>query len=242
MPSVGISELISLTNPELVKLGVPADQATALRERMTGHVRSLSDHWVRSVGHWGGVSTKEEIADVVGCDAIAVKNYSMRMRLRTKTKYRAATPAELAVACLVSMPRSAREAAPDLGLMPVEVALYRAAMTLLCDLNGVTLPQVLRWTCDDLEAAWATERLSIALGADEYVNFSDLDALDAIAAEAELLENDPEERARAKARRDADAQARGEMPPRSRLDPRVSASLSMKPPARSAQASHQTRR
>ena len=88
-------------------------------------------------------------------------------------------------------------------------------MTTMLELNGATLADVLVWSCDQLEATWAADNLRIRTDeSSEYVDFSDPDAIAAIAAEAEAeFRDDPGERAMARAERESEARRRASDPP-----------------------------
>lgn len=151
-----------LTNRELVGHGVPAEQVTFERERHTGHTRRVQPRWARAIGMWGGIATLLEIAERVDVDVETAHAYAKFRKLRWRTKKRIFTPSQLGALCLATI-GTAREVATKLGLLPVEVCVYRAAMSVVLIEHQVALEDVLRWHPHKLNQVWG--RLSLRVEA-----------------------------------------------------------------------------
>jgi hypothetical protein len=172
-----------LTNRELVAHGVPEDEVTLERERHTGHVRRLQPRWAGTIGMWGGIEPLAEIAHRAKVDFETAHAYAKFRRLKWLTKKRVFTQSQLGALCLAT-PGSACEVAPKLGLLPLEVCLYRAAISVLMIEEQVTLKQILERHPAELNRAW--DQLGLRVEAPSQRNvLLDLDALDALVKQVE---------------------------------------------------------
>lgn len=199
---LSITDYIGLTNLELVARGVPAHRVTFERERRCGHSRALSSGWIGSVGLWGGSHTLAQVCDVVGVDRTTAHGWQKFRRLRTRTRSFSRTPAQLAVLSLAT-PGPARNVGPKLGVLPVEVCVYRAAVQAMRDELGITFAAILAWTPEQLEHEWehlGLSRIFDDMAADRPVNFDDPDELAAIVDEAARKLDEPSEWAKVIAR------------------------------------------
>lgn len=182
---LGALDFAVRTNAELVSCGVPAGIVTSERERLTGHVRRIQPRWARSIGYWGGITGLLEIAERVDVGLDTAKNYAKYRGLKWRTPRRSYTPAQLGVLALAT-PGSSVEAARKLGIMPVEAAMYRAAITEVLVENTTSLEALLSWTPSRLHRAWQELELSIEAPEVETDLFSP-ESLRAVVAEAERL-------------------------------------------------------
>lgn len=162
MKPLRIYDYATLKNDDLIARGVPAHEATEARERFTGQRLRVGPAWARTIGAWGGVMTLSELAELVDKDKSAVKSYAAARGLTYRTRTRERTSAELAVLAFSTLPAPAREVARTLGVLPVEVCLYREAMAKLLAHHKASFTSVLRWQAGLLEHEWQTLRLSIS--------------------------------------------------------------------------------
>ena len=177
-----VFDLISMTNAQLVARGVSAHLITADREASTGHVRRLSPTWVASIGLWS-VRTAHEIAEELDVTPRLLHSWAMFRHLRTRTRKFGRTQAQLAVLAL-GTPGSAREVGPRLGILPVEVCLYRSAADILRGELGVTFEEILGWNPEELEQEWSGLGLRVEFRP-RTMNLSDPAEVDALVQEAE---------------------------------------------------------
>jgi len=182
--TVGALHYATMTNAELVTRGVPAASITSQRERMTGHVRRVQDRFARSVGWWGGVATLVEIAEHVDVDPAAAREYAKFRGLKWRTRRRSYTPAQLAVRALATR-GAARDVGPQIGLLPIEVVVYRAAITDVLVQNEIDLATLLAWPVPDLEREWARLDLRVQAPLRESVDLRAPGYLDRVVEEAE---------------------------------------------------------
>ncbi len=154
-------DLVACTNAALVRRGLSRESVTFERMRSTGHPRRISPQWIRSIGMWGGVASVKDIAEALELPMARVRSWMKFRRLRAKTRHYERTPAQLAVMALATT-GAAREVAPRLGVLPVEVTLYRAAAQRLRDVYDVTLGAILAWPPDKLERAWEDQGPEVA--------------------------------------------------------------------------------
>jgi hypothetical protein len=197
-----ISDYVRLPNAALVRRGVPAHRASFERERRSGHLRAISELWVRSIGLWGGTHSLAQICDLVGTDRSTAHGWAKYRGLRTKTRSFSRTPAQLGVLALAT-PGPAREVGPKLGVLAVEVCVYRAAAQAMRDELGITFAAILAWTPEQLEHEWehlGLSRIFDDMAADRPVNFDDADELAAIVDEAARKLDEPSEWAKVIAR------------------------------------------
>lgn len=176
-------DYITETNATLIARGVPAALVTYERERRTGHVRRLSPRWSRSIGMWGGTKTKREISDALEIPVSVVHSISMFWKLKARTRRHSRTQAQLAILSL-GTPGPAREVGPKLGILPIEVVLYRAACETIRTEMGVTLKDALGWTPDELEEVWHHLGLAVEHNPRTEVNYDDPAELDAVVRQA----------------------------------------------------------
>jgi len=181
---LGALHFAVMRNDELVEHGVPAHVVTSERERLTGHVRRVQPRWALAIGYWGGVATLREIAEHVGVDIAAAREYAKFRGLRWRTKRRVYTPAQLAVLALVT-PGSARDAAPKLGVLPIEVCMCRAAITEVLVHHTTTLSALLHWSPNELERAWRDLGVRIEAPEPERRSITEPGYLERIVANAE---------------------------------------------------------
>lgn len=181
---LGALHLATMTNAELVEHGIPEDVVTTERERHTGHVRRIQPRWARTIGMWGGIADIQTIAEHVDVDVAAAREYARGRRLKSRTKRRAYTPAQLAVVAFATSGTS-RDAATRLGLLPVEACMYRAAATELLVHHETTLAAVLDWSPNELERAWQNLDLRVAAPEPEQRSIQEPGYLERIVAEAE---------------------------------------------------------
>lgn len=146
-------DFATMTNRELVRVGVPRERVTWERLRRTGHPRRVSPTWAPSIGRWGGVASLREIAFALDVPVAQAHSWARFRGLRTRTRKFHRTQALLAVAALAT-PGASRDVARKLGILPIECALYRAAAEVLRTELGVTLLEVLEWSPKRLEDAW----------------------------------------------------------------------------------------
>lgn len=175
MTALDIRAYATMKNDELVDAGIPARDATALREAYSGHRVRIGPRWAATIGHWGGVSTLAEIAELVEATPDYVKTYSRMRGLRYRTRKLQRTAAQLAALSLATLPGSAREGARMLGLYPAEVAMYRVAMSDLLTHAETPFHVALSWSPAELETRWKdggyslTEPRRFAFDLDEIV-------------------------------------------------------------------------
>jgi hypothetical protein len=140
-------------NAELIQLGVEPSNLSGERMRRTGHPRRISPRWAPSIGMWGGVQSMRDIAAACGATFAQTHAWAQYRHLRTRTRARQRSQALLAIHALAT-PGPARTVASLLGILPVEVCLYRAAAELLRVEAQVTLREVLGWDAVRLERTW----------------------------------------------------------------------------------------
>ncbi len=183
-------DYVTRTNAELVRLGVPAETATYERLRRTGHMRRLSPTWGASIGSWS-VKTLRQIAEHVGVPVARAHTWAQFRRLKTRTRRYRRTQAELAVLALATA-GPAKDVAPILGLLPVEVVLYRAAGECLRVETGTPLLDILQWSPARLEAAWRDLNLVVEhVPPRTTVDYSNPEEIAAIADEAARRMSEP---------------------------------------------------
>jgi len=127
------------------------------------------------------------IADIAACaevDVITALNYAKFHWLRWRTKRRTYSAAQLAVLYLVT-PGSSKAVAAKLGVLPVEAAMYRSAITVVLVQHGTTLAALLGWEPDALEHAWVESGQQIAASEPEALDLSDLAYIRRIVLRAE---------------------------------------------------------
>jgi hypothetical protein len=184
--TLGALHYAVMTNEDLVAQGVPAEVATAERERHTGHIRRVQPRWARAIGWWGGVATLIEIAEHVDVEIETAKAYAKFRGLRWRTKRRSFTHAQLSVLALAT-PGTAVEAGLKLGLLPVEVCVRRSAATEVIVQSETTLAALLAWPPDVLEQAWRRLDLRIEAPRSERLDLRAPGYLERIVAEAERM-------------------------------------------------------
>lgn len=190
---LGALHFAVMTNTELIDRGVPADVVTSERERLTGHVRRVQPRWAKSIGTWGGVADIQTIAAHVGVDASAARAYAKARGLRWQTKKRSFTSAQLGILALAT-PGSSREAAERLGVLPVEAAMYRSAITEVLVQHEMTLSELLAWSPSDLERAWRNLELRVSAPEPEHRSLHEPGYLARMVADAERrVREHPEE-------------------------------------------------
>jgi hypothetical protein len=157
-------DYITRTNADLVRAGVDPLKINAERLRRTGHSRRISPRWAPSIGMWGGVQSLRDIA--TSCDASTAQAHAWAQyrQLTTRTRARKRTQALLAVHALAT-PGPARVVGPALGILPVEVCLYRAAAEALRVESGAALREMLTWDPVYLERTWASLGLAVEYAA-----------------------------------------------------------------------------
>jgi|GEM_PF-5452291 hypothetical protein len=178
-----VVDFATLTNGELARLGVPDERITFERIRRSGHTRSISPAYAKSIGWWGGVRSMRDISDALELPMARVHGWAMFRRLRTRTRTFARTQAQLAVLTL-GTPGSAVDVAPKLGLLPIEVCLHRAAAEVMRSELSVTFGQILSWSPDQLEAEWRALELVVGHTPGDAVDYDDPAELEALVHEA----------------------------------------------------------
>lgn len=170
------------TNADLVRMGVPEPTVTSERLHRTGHPRRLAPAWASTIGAWGGIKSLREVAEEIDVPVARAHSWMRFRGLRTRTRRYSRTPAQLAVAALAT-PGAAQHVARQLGLLPIEVVLYRSAAQAMKDELGVGLLEILTWTPEGLERTW-TDLGFVVENRPEPFSMHNPDQLDAVVREA----------------------------------------------------------
>jgi hypothetical protein len=140
---------LTLTNPELIALGVPKAYATEARQRVIGHERHMSEKWAPSVGLWGGVASSAQIQQVTGASESNVRSYAKSEGLQRRLKGgKQKSQARIAW----SLPE---------GLLRVEQFLYERERDVLFKHLPTDEDGNLQW--DDFKEAWEMRYIWIGL-------------------------------------------------------------------------------
>lgn len=181
------------TNAELVRSGVRGELVTWERMRRTGHVRRISAAWAPSIGRWGGVRSLRDIASALEVPLERAHSWARFRGLRTRTRKFHRTQPQLALAALATTGAS-RDVARELGILPIECALYRSAAELMRVELRVSLREMLRWAPDELEAEWeALELVVECVPPRTTVDYSDRAEIAAVVDEARRAMRGPSE-------------------------------------------------
>lgn len=171
MSYLNACDFVAMTNAQLVKLGVPPELATYERTRRSGHVRRIAPRWARTIGWWGGVRSLREIAEHTEASVEQAHAWAMYWGLRTRTKHRVRTQAQLSVQALAT-PGPAAHVARAMGVLPVECVLYRAAAEIMRVELATPLSTLLTWSPEALEDAWHWLDLAIEHQTESPFDFS----------------------------------------------------------------------
>lgn len=154
------TDLLTLSTDTLVARGVPRRDVARLRRATTGHVRPLSERWLRALGRWGRTTPLYEIASLVGCDVREAEDYAKAMGLRWATSKRRLSQATLAVGLWCDRHRDLRVSCKHWGVLPAERMLLCAAAQALLDDTGIET--VLAWSAEKLDAEWMRRGLDVS--------------------------------------------------------------------------------
>lgn len=154
-------DFLSRPNDELVAMGVSRRDIVARRFTATGHVRPIESKWIASVGMWGRTHSLDEIAERVGVERAAVKDYAKASGLRVATRSCRRTHAELAILLWADRAHSPEESSETFGVYPAERRVLCAAAQVLIDGVEGGIETVMRWKLPELDARF--EALNINL-------------------------------------------------------------------------------
>lgn len=147
---------ITESNEQLHARGMPHDAIAAERRSRIGHSRPLSARWLRAVGLWGGIATAAQIAGVVDLPTEKVVNYAHAHKLKTRTKTRRGTHAQLAVLLYADHLAEPRAAAARRGVLLAERYSLCAFLQGILDERGIAFGELLQWPPDELEREWSS--------------------------------------------------------------------------------------
>lgn len=117
----------------------------------------ISTAWAPMVGLWGGQKTAAEVSKIVGKNTRSVRSYAQAQGLRLATRFNPARP-QAAVALEVHQTQSegcsSKEAAEQVGVLPVEALYYFRAVEALCELIEEPPESLAEHTDDELQQLW----------------------------------------------------------------------------------------
>jgi len=146
---------------KLVEIGVDARDVVRCRFEATGHVRRAPVVWAEAFFSWGSVESADEIALKTGHTAEQVRQYARDAGLRTATRTRRRTHAELAIALWCDRARTPRESCVHFGVPPGARRILCSAAQELVDTAEGGVKEVLGWQVTQLEQRFAALRLDL---------------------------------------------------------------------------------
>jgi hypothetical protein len=163
-PQVNWWDWVTLSTPDIVKLGVPKEQVSSLRFQRVGLHKPLTRQWARAVGLWGGQKTAKEIGQLLGISKAAVFSYANYWGAKVLTRgCRRTYQVEVAINACATLQAEPRMPIPTLAreacILPPELVYYEKALVRFEDIvqesEGVTLDELVEeHTLEGLQGCW----------------------------------------------------------------------------------------
>lgn len=153
--------LLTETADELSARGVSAANVVSLRIAHTGSSKHWSRRWASTVGSWGYVRPRAEIAELADVEEaeVLVKAKSVGVKYATATKSRA--QAEVALRAYVGRDHSDAEVRRALGVLEVERIQYCARIQWLLDAYAIDIDELLGLDVGVFLSLWAENGLEL---------------------------------------------------------------------------------
>lgn len=153
--------LLTETVDELGERGVSAASVVPLRIAHTGSSKRWSKRWASTVGAWGYVRPRAEIAELADVEEVEVLVKAKSLKVKCATANESRAQAEVALRAYVGRDHSDAEVRRALGVLEVERIQYCARIQWLLDVYAIEIDELLELEVAVFLSLWAENGLEL---------------------------------------------------------------------------------